>query len=281
MSLSVQLEGGLGNKLFQLAFLHSLSKKFPVIKCYYNALRYYKTSHETVDWSYFTKTFNSLTSLGEHFTSREEHFRHCRYIDYPAGLKNFFIQKPTAHIDLFGYFQSEKYFEEYKNEIYEKFRVPGETKQYIYDKYPGIENSIFLHIRRGDSLRSGCLVFDLEYYERALEEFKNSALVIDVLVCSDDIAWCKKQSLFESTEKFKFSFVEEDEIITLWIMSLCKLGGIAANSTFSWWGAYLNENSDKLILFPDILSELWNTEDHIPSCFRKFEIGDIEKHKFR
>lgn len=282
MSISVQLEGGLGNKLFQLAFLDSLSKKFPHLKCYYNTLRYSKPSHETVDWSYFTKTFKPLLSSdirseNPFFSYREEHHRPCRYVDYTNGLTELFEKFETAHLDFFGYFQSEKYF---SDDIYEKFRVTPEAKKYLNEKYQYLDNSIFLHVRRGDGLRPDCIVFSDDYYLRALNEMSDQTQANNVYVCSDDIAWCRNQKMFINNNQFNFNFVEENEIHTLWLMSLCKYGGICANSTFSWWGGYLNENKNKLIYFPDVISYFWNVEDHIPKCFTKFEIGDLEKHRY-
>ena len=278
MSLSVQLEGGLGNKLFQLAFIEGLSKKFPEIKFYYNALRYYKTSHETVDWSYFTKTFKALTMAEIDsracFSVREEFHRPCRYVNYEPGLKDLFEKFPTSHIDFFGYFQSEKYFDECRDEIYKKFGPTPDARDYLTKKYPHLDNAIFLHVRRGDNMiQKNVIVFDVNYYIRALEKMRENIGRSDftIYVCSDDYEWCGEQDLFSG-----LTFVRENEITTLWLMSMCKLGGITANSTFSWWGGYLNENPSKVILFPDQISCHYSVEDHIPACFTSFEVGDIK-----
>lgn len=283
MSLSIRLEGGLGNKLFQLAFLHSLSRKNPHLKCYYNILNYYKTSHETVDWSYFTKTFQTFKqNMTTNFAFREEKFRPCRYVNYNPAINELFTQFPNTHIDFFGYFQSEKYFDEFRMEILEKFRVTPESKKYLTEKYADLDNSIFLHIRRGDNCRPDCINLSSEYYSRALNTLAShlSNVKTRVYLCSDDIDWCKKQNLYQDSDKFTFVFVSEDEINTLWLMSLCKLGGICANSTFSWWGGYLNENNNAKILFPNKIAYFWDIEDHIPKNFTSFDIGDVEKHKY-
>lgn len=89
------------------------------------------------------------------------------------------------------------------------------------------------------------------YYERALKLFdtKNITKRWHLFVFSDEIEYCQSMPLLKSREHVTF-IQDLDEVETLCMMSMCKLGGIAANSTFSWFGAYLNPNEDKLVTLP-------------------------------
>jgi hypothetical protein len=115
-------------------------------------------------------------------------------------------------------------------------------------------DSLFLHIRRGDYLHplNWHHYVDLDkYYERALSLFPSGAHVV---VCSDDLSWCK--SVLPLRYPFigadKWVWFAGDEYETLSAMMGCTLGGICANSTFSWWGAYLGQRQEKIITMPDL-----------------------------
>jgi hypothetical protein len=288
--LSVQLEGGLGNKLFQLAFLYSLKKKFP--NCFCNKICYGKTSHETADWSIFTKSFEFISheDLRSCVTVREEHHKPTRYVDYTEFIKSY----PNLNINFFGYFQSEKYFEDCKDEIRELFSPPRLNIDKIKEKYPNIENSYFLHVRRGDNIYPNRIALNEHYFKLALDQLKkkhNGEGSISLFICSDDIEWCKRPEFLEkcgiANDCVDITFVEENEIDVLWIMSLCKKGGVAANSTFSWWGGYLNKNPEKVIYFPSVISfefdrynnPAWDIGDLIPPSFTKVDVGDLEQYR--
>ena len=119
------------------------------------------------------------------------------------------------------YVQSPEYFEKYSNEIkaiYGQNIVPNEY--------------IAIHVRRGDYVGNSFYVdlMETDYYKRAMLEFPNEKF----MVFSDDIDWCKKQDIFEGC-----TFSESDEVVDLNKIAGSK-GVIMANSSFSWWGAYLN-----------------------------------------
>jgi hypothetical protein len=121
------------------------------------------------------------------------------------------------------YVQDEKYFEKYKDEIRE-----------IFGAGIGGIDKVSIHVRRGDYVGNPFYI-DLtrtEYYQKAMRMFKNKKF----LVFSDDIEWCKRQEIFRGCE-----FSEgNDEITDLNLMASCK-GHIIANSSFSYWGAYLGK----------------------------------------
>ena len=146
---------------------------------------------------------------------------------------------------LTGYFQSPKYFNHIKESIVKLFSPPEETNSYIAAKYGNLDNFVSLHIRRGDytKLSEHHHNLDIKYYLNAIDYFQGH----NFMIFSDDIEWCK--------EHFNFSpdsiFVEgEEDFVDLHIMSKCK-HNVIANSTFSWWAAYLNTNPDKTVIYPD------------------------------
>ena len=137
-----------------------------------------------------------------------------------------------------GFFQSEKYFKNIKSEIKQDFTF---KKEYLesYDEVKGLfDNPIALHIRRGDFLfnSENHHNLSLSYYENALKQFDPDRQVV---IFSDDTKWCKSQELFSDD---RFLVCETgNSYVDLCIMSKCS-DFIIANSTFSWWGAFLNLN---------------------------------------
>ena len=164
-------------------------------------------------------------------------------------------------VNLDGYFQSEKYFKNIENEIRKDFTFHDEILEPCKEMMDSLgDRKIFLHIRRGDpklpwayvNLQNAHPVQTWDYYEKALAEFPDD---IPVVVFSDVIEWCKEQDFFKS-DRFIFSETT-DELADgqrvpwtdLCLMSLCT-DAIIANSSFSWWGAWLIKNKDKKVIAP-------------------------------
>tara|TARA_B100001939_G_scaffold347937_1_gene371422 strand:- start:2544 stop:3356 length:813 start_codon:yes stop_codon:yes gene_type:complete len=148
-------------------------------------------------------------------------------------------------VTLRGYFQTEKYFKNVEKIIRkdftfkEEYRIPCE-------EMIGKEEYIALHIRRTDYLQNAANHnnLTLEYYEKALAKFPEDSQVI---IFSDDPQWCSEQDLF-SDDRFLVS-ENTNGYVDLCLMSMCK-HFIIANSTFSWWGAWLSKNKNKKVIAP-------------------------------
>ena len=153
------------------------------------------------------------------------------------------------NICLHGYFQSEKYFKEHESEIRTMFKADQKTEEYLQSKYGEVlskDNTVSLHVRRGDYIGKEQFhpIVDKSYYEQAIEKHSGATF----LVFSDDISWCK-DNLPEGPE---YVFVEGNkDYEDLYLMSKCA-HNIIANSSFSWWGAWLNENKDKQVTAPSV-----------------------------
>ena len=142
-----------------------------------------------------------------------------------------------------GYFQSEKYFEENKDLIKELFSPNDEIKNIIYENLPNINDYISIHIRRGDYLEfpDHHPQQSVDYYKTACEIF---GLDRTYLIFSDDLNGVKNMFDFIPNKIF---YTSGEDWLDMYTMSLCE-HNIIANSTFSWWAAYLNSNKDKKII---------------------------------
>jgi hypothetical protein len=146
-------------------------------------------------------------------------------------------------VTLQGFFQSEKYFAHDKGMVREMFTFRPEIIEGARAMVNSLNKApVALHIRRGDFLRNSGNHhnLELEWYARALDKIDLGGR--QVAIFSDDPAWCKKQKLFEDDDKFLIS-EGNTHYTDLAMMSLCT-GHIIANSTFSWWGAWLADSKE-------------------------------------
>lgn len=213
----MQITGRLGNNLFQIAVAYSLAKKYTTdFFMVYNDYNKYEQ-----EWiSYFNDVKfiprHKLPMLNQTFSEK------CN------GINCFQYHPQLEHligdnIFLDGYFQTEQYFKQNLPELRSLF-----LKREIMDT-----NGYFIHVRRGDYVNHPVYTIDWsEYFRKAIKHFPEGS---QFYIVSDDIKYCKESDLFND---FKVEFVELDTLDTLHFMAGCK-GGICANSSFSWWGAYL------------------------------------------
>ena len=262
--------GRLCNQMFQYAALRGLSSKIGAEICipYYqqavddgigNMLR-----TELFD-SFNLKVKTGLLNNG-HAPVVQERFFHFD--------QELFDHCPD-HVSLQGYFQTEKYFKHIEHQIRSEFTFVDDILEPCKEMVSGIENPIALHIRRGDYIINSENHFNLpiEYYEAALKHFDDDR---NVIVFSDDSKWCHDQSLF-SDDRFIVSD-NDDNRVDLCLMSLCS-DFIIANSTYSWWGAWLSPNKNKKVIAPvQWFGKTGYTKDHdtkdlIPETWTRISDG--------
>ena len=199
---------------------------------------YYTTLRSNIDDCFDIKCQRGISNFPTH---EERHF----HFDEET-----FENPPKNNVNLLGFFQSDKWFKHIDDEIREDFTFKPE----IYDVAKNIrdsfsEKSISIHIRRTDFVTNGNHVSQkMDYYEEALTLVPQDA---NVLIFSDEPEWCKHQDLF-SGDRFLVSEVN-DPYIDLCLMTLCDYH-IMANSTFSWWAAYLAKS--KMVIAP----KTWNPD---------------------
>jgi len=179
------------------------------------------------------------------------------------------------HVDLRGYFQTEKYFKHIEKEIRSDFTFKDEILNPCKEMIESVENPIALHVRRGDYIKNAENHFNLpiEYYDAALGKFDDDRSVI---VFSDDPVWCHDEGIFVD-DRFIIS-ENEDNRVDLCLMSLCN-DFIIANSTYSWWGAWLSSNKNKKVIAPvQWFGKTGYTKDHdtkdlIPETWMRISDG--------
>lgn len=188
-------------------------------------------------------------------------------VDYEYYEPSFSYNKipPFRNIRIHGYFQSENYFSHNAKLIKKIFDVDKSTKKYILDKYGDIfSNTTSCHFRFGDYRQlvdKHPILANTDYYQNSLEIIGNTNL----LIFSDDIDACKKIDILK---KPGVQFISgESDFIDLYMMSMCQ-NNIIANSTFSWWSAWLNDSSVKKVLYPEFWfgeDKQFSTDDLIPN----------------
>lgn len=161
--------------------------------------------------------------------------------------KNCFNLSVDKDWDIHGSFNTFIYWHDYRNLILNEFKFKPEIHQKA-EKYlnniSGIKVSI--HFRRTDYLQCASLNLTQKYYEEALSCLSNKISNFKLIVFSDDIEWCKK-TIKGKNVIYSENFSNYEDMC---IMSLCD-HNIIANSSFSWWGAYLNQNLNKIIICPN------------------------------
>ena len=238
------LFGRLGNQMFQYASLKGIARNrnyeycFPPlggaaewnnVEQYYQEIREGKAGHILLQP--FTMESNSQLNL--------------QYIDKSRPVvqeKTFAFDEEIFNtcpdwVDIRGFFQTEKYFKHIRDEIKKDFTFRDEIINPCKEMVSGIDDPISLHIRRTDYItNSNHSTLELDYYESALSNFDSDATI---LVFSDDPDWCNQQELFSDD---RFMIAEGNSgYVDMCLMSLCS-GHIIANSSFSWWGAWLSDS---------------------------------------
>ncbi|MEY8214477.1 MAG: alpha-1,2-fucosyltransferase [Colwellia sp.] len=256
----IKIIGGLGNQMFQYAAAKSLAvhnneglvadisafKKYNVHPLRLNELN--------CDCEFEFKNSIFFKALEVPFISR--------LLSKFSSLFNVYIDSVffelSSTASLVGYFQTEKYFSSIREVLLKNFTLKEPLREHdsLIEKAIIKTNSVSVHIRRGDYITNPSAnavhgTCDQEYFNRALKYLKErDVLLADTVlfIFSDDILWCKNNLGFD----IKTTFVDADASrpeVDIHLMSKCK-HNIISNSTFSWWGAWLNINLDKIVVAP-------------------------------
>jgi hypothetical protein len=233
----IKIKGGLGNQMFQYAYGRTLEisgKKIAFDISFF----YGNKSPNDTDRIFELNNFN-LETNASFLKEKKENFVKKIYQK---------ILNKLGLIDQF--YQSEKYFKEIDYQIRREFTL----KKPISDPEIENSNSVSVHVRRGDYVNDSKTnqyhgTCSMEYYKKAIAEIKEKYPEVVFYFFSDDIDWVKENFNIDG-EKMKIgsnsSLSDCEELI---LMSKCK-HNIIANSSFSWWAAWLNQNPDKIVIAP-------------------------------
>ena len=233
------LKGGLGNQLFQYAFGRFISK---------NKLLALDTSSYSFDRRkrkyYLNKLNIKATNFSNIYLSRfikkvSKEYKEKNEFSFKSNLNN------SSYSYFNGYWQHYKY-PEINRSILLKELSPKISKTILMPK-----NSVVIHIRRGDYVQDEETKklyhqLPLIYYQKAIKNIEKKVTSPKYYIFSDDIVWVKNNFKIEQTHQI---IEGNDPITDLTLMSRCS-HFITANSTFSWWGAWLSQEKDKIVITP-------------------------------
>jgi hypothetical protein len=232
--ITANLKGGLGNFLFQIATSFSYSKKYnkELIFNYQNTYIVHKNIEHYTN-NIFSKLLFESTNQSYDNIYNEHSFN---YNEIPSFGGSIYLD---------GYFQSEKYFSTYRDEVLDLFDFGSDVKNLIQSKYSDLitKNTCSIHVRRGDYLK-----YPNHHPQQSEEYYKTATEIMGrdntFLIFSDDLDGIK--NMFDYLPN-KIFYTSGKDWLDLYTMSSCK-DNIICNSTFSWWGAYLNSNKDKKVI---------------------------------
>jgi hypothetical protein len=275
----VRLEGGLGNQMFQyalgrhLSIINNTELKIELSafdkNSYSNKTTYrgfqltaFKLNYKVANKGDIQSVKNSIPDFSERLK-----YRLMRLKTTPYYRKNEIYETTVFRFDenilkvgkntyLVGYWQSSFYFNAIRKQLLEDFQfsdIPTE-KEYPFIKKLNTQNAISVHIRRGDyvsnpeylKIHGLCSV---EYYQKAIEYICSRVQNPIFYFFSDDIKWVEHNLKISHSSVYVTETPLGKDYYELYLMSLCK-HNIIANSSFSWWGAWLNQNKQKIVIAP-------------------------------
>lgn len=270
----VKIIGGLGNQMFQYAYAKALQQKGHEVKIDISAFETYKLHGGYQLDKYNIDLDSSKKDENDKFYKNTIFYKVLRRfgIDFSRRIKensllfNSELLKIEDNSYLDGYFQCEKYFKDIREIILKQFTINQDISNYtkeIKNKIQNSQNSCSLHIRRGDFANSTNInihgACDIEYYKKAIQYLEEKVENINYFIFSDDIEWVKENLAIQNAiyiDSKEKRIPHED----IYLMSLCK-NNIIANSSFSWWGAWLNQNEKKMVIAP----KRWFADDKLES----------------
>lgn len=272
MTKTIICRGGLGNQMFQYSF-YVMLRHYHRCKFDYSLFNYVKM-HNGFE---LPLIFNLSPKIDEFSKSNIFIIRALDKLSFfPVYRDNNMYNNNILNIQspvMIGDWQSEKWFESCKDEVLKAFSFKNVNNKNSAEVHQLQQcESVSLHIRRGDymgnKLYNNCAT--IEYYINAINFIKELYPNCKFWIFSNDIAWCKSNMVnYIGT---KITFVDwnkgADSFLDMYLMSQCK-HNIIANSSFSWWGAYLNQSPGKVVIAPkkwmnvpkeqykDIVPESW------------------------
>ena len=288
----VRITGGLGNQMFQYAFAKVLQQDMNIrnlqldidffrnnkVHNGYELEDIFHVKEKYYTPNCFEKIYNKVIVkcaylLGQQYVHLYNRFFEVSFGFFPE-VKS--LNPENMYID--GYWQSEEYFALRKGYVRGLFRFPqicDKKNQEISELIKSC-NSVSLHVRRGDYLKSSRYVClgQTDYYQRALGYVQDTLTDPVFFVFSDDIGWCKENLKLSERCIFIDWNTGNNSYVDLQLMSLCK-HNIIANSSFSWWGAWLNSNNKKTVVAPERFYKAesnFNDSHLIPDTWKKIKV---------
>jgi hypothetical protein len=288
----VRVCGGFGNQLFQYAFYLSIKDRFNEttkldihdmatyelhngyeLERIFNLNEKYCSTEEKLAVQSTKNIFTKLVKEIKKYTPfisrtyiKEKKHLHFSYREADFGSKD-------TTIYYRGSWQNPQYFNSIASEIREKLTFPEfiEPKSLALCQEISEHETVAVHIRRGDYLKHKALggICDLPYYKNAIKKIEGLVERPLFVIFSDDISWCRENINVENVRFVDWN-TGEQSFQDMHLMSLCS-HNIIANSSFSWWGAWLNANPDKIVISPNKWIHYTDSMGIVPSEWIKVE----------
>lgn len=262
MMVIVRIWEGLGNQMFQYAYARALALRTGQ-KVYLDISEYAGTSSVRTYGLCHFRIKQPVTECAKYFPFVNSDLLYLRDQKYLAHKKFVFAGKVMENdcsfkeglcnlkglVYLKGWFQSEEYFKEFGSVIRSDLRPKEKIR--LHDDLGSIMqhfNTISVHVRRGD-FKQKHTILPAGYYQAAVRMISDSVRAPYYIVFSDDIEWVKRNMDFGNRCLYmdsRYAYRDYEELL---IMSRCS-HNIIANSSFSWWGAWLNDNKSKIVIAP-------------------------------
>lgn len=279
MKVIAELTAGFGNQMFSYACAYALAKKknadfyintymadngmsrpleIDKLNITYKERLTYKYRRDILNRAVFNKIRrNSTIGCGTKIYKEKQ-----SYV-YDAN-----VFEQNRDVMLSGFWQTYKYFDEYREDLLKLFtpKQVGETAKEVLYQMESMKNTVAVHIRRGDYLQVNAYI-QPEYFSDAMKLMEEKLGEVNFCFFSDDIEWVKEH--FGEKENYHFISGQEglSDVDEFFCMSKCE-HDVIANSTFSWWAAYLNQNEDKIVIAPEVT--MWGG-DFYPESWIKLE----------
>lgn len=288
----VKLIGGLGNQMFQYAAGRSLAHMHQT-ELYLDTTFLDKNPNgaytkRNLELSIFDIDLKKVSPEQKLLFNIDQSNKYSRTLQrrFPKLFKNmyaaesgnlfqkqFFNFPENTYLD--GFWQSEKYFKSIESIIIQEFKpkesLNAENENWL-EKIKSV-NSVSVHVRRGDyvSLKNakehhGNVT--KQYYQSAIKSLKEKNRDIELFVFSDDLEWCENNLKFDISTYYVDVNQQQNFHLDLYLMSHCR-SNVIANSSFSWWAAWLNQNRDKTIIAPKewFANNVMSSKDLIPDTW--------------
>lgn len=284
----VNIIGGLGNQMFQYALYIALKETYKdeCIKIDTSLFRGYNKHNgfeldRIFNISYETASLKDLLRLNFPFMNyriwqigrritpnRKSTYKENKKISFD---KNVFQKDKDFYYD--GYWQNENYFIKFRDKVLETFSskelLDIRNQELVIEIEKG--NSASIHFRRGDYVGNKIYknICDEEYYQRAIKILSKEKKIDKFYVFSDDIEWAISIMNKSQQEYIPITWNKgKDSYKDMIVMSKCK-HNIIANSSFSWWGAWLNKNEEKIVIAPKVWNNVNKEQEVVPNNWIK------------
>ena len=265
----IKMTGGLGNQMFIYALYLNMRRRFPNTRIdlsdmvHYNVHNGYEM-HRVFQLPKEEFCINQKVKKVVEFLFFKTILERKQNLDTLEAYRRPYLW-PLIYFK--GFYQSERYFVDVAGEVREAFafhpELASEQTRRLVEQIKADALAVSLHVRRGDYLQPSVWrntggVCCLPYYKRAIAEMQRRVGGAHFYVFSDDPEWCRANLPLDETAVFVDWNKKADSWQDMMLMSLCR-HNIICNSTFSWWGAWLNNNPGKTVLAPDRWSLLYPT----------------------